>query len=220
MPSLLESLRNAGVTIPDGVNVVELAEQSDEIKGLATAKNDLHQWKLENKPILEQLQGEKDELVRKAQEEEQKALQLAKENGDFKTEAEITAKQLRELKEGLDASREKAKQSAHEAALQSVASMFNDPALGQDIAATKVFTEINEAGEPVTSFKLGNETFSTTQELGAAMAKIPSYASHMPVGGENKAPDVHGGKGNQGGEHEPKPKLSNATQGYLASLQQ
>lgn len=220
MPSLLESLKNAGVTIPDGVNVVELAEQSDEIKGLATAKNDLHQWKLENKPVLDELQAKQAELSAQAQAALEEKEKLAIQNKDYEALAQINADKLAKFESQLKASQEKAKQSAHEAALQSVASMFNDLALGQDIAATKVFTEINEVGEPVTSFKLGNETFNTAQELSAAMAKIPSYASHMPVGGGNNAPEVNGNKGGQGGEHKPKPKLSNATQGYLASLQQ
>lgn len=218
MPSLTELLTKAGVTIPDGVNPVELAEESDEIKGLATAKNELNQWKLENKPLLESLQSEKDELQKKATEEEDKALKLAQENGDHAKQAEITAKRLKELEDGLNASRERARQSAHDAALQSVAGLFDSP-LGADIAATKVFTSLNDAGEPVVEYKIGDQSFSTIDDFKGELAKNESYAAMMSLG-DNQGPGVSGQQGVPGGGQPQQPKLSGATKGYLANLKQ
>lgn len=225
MPSLKEVLTNAGVTIPDGIDVAVLAEGSDEIKGLATAKNELNQWKLENKPLLESLQSEKAELLKKAGEEEEARLKLAKENGDYKTQLEIESKRTQELLDGLNASRERTKKSAHEAAIQSVASLFTDAALGKDIAATKVFTELNEAGEPVVQFKMGEQAFTSVDDFKAALSQNASYAAMMPVGGQNKGPSANG-QGGQGGEQKPKQKTNEAAeaaakkgdlQGFLAA---
>jgi hypothetical protein len=198
MPSLKELLTQHNVTLPDGVNLADLVEQSDEVRGLKTTKDELLNWKVTNKPLLESLAAEKDLLATKAKEEEEKALRLAQENGDFKTAAEITANRLKSLEDGLSASREKAKQSAHEAALQSVASLFGDKSLGMDIAATKVVTTLTETGDTVVSYKMGNETFADLDTFKGALSKVPSYANMMPVGGESNTP-ASNGQGSGGG---------------------
>ena len=218
MPSLNEILTKAGVTVPDGVSLVELVESSDEIKGLATAKNDLHQWKLENKPVLESLQSKQAELEAEKAAALQEKEQLAIQNKDYETLAQINAEKLQKLEDGLNASRERTKQSAHEAAIQSVASLFADKALGADIAATKVFTSLNDAGEPIVQYKMGSQEFTTVDDFKAALSQNASYASMMPVGGSNSAPAANG-QGGQGGQQPNQPKLSGATKGYLANLQ-
>jgi hypothetical protein len=199
MPSLLQMLKDKGVTLPDDLNLSAMVEESDEVKGLKSKNVDLLEWQVKNKPLLESLQQEKEALTAKQREDEEKILKLAQENGDFQKVAEINSKRLKELEDGLNASRDKAKQSAHEAALQSVASLFTDKALGADIAATKAFTELNETGDPVTKFRLGDQEFDSVDGLKEAMAKVPSYAAAMPVGGANNAPHANGSSGNPSG---------------------
>lgn len=220
MPSLIDNLKAAGVTIPDGVNLVELVESSDEIKGLATAKNDLHQWKLENKPLLEQLQSEQEALKQKAKEDEEARLKLAKENGDYKTQLEIESKRAQELLDGLNASRERTQKAALEAAQASVKSLMNDPIYGQYYAEKSAVVELNELGEPITKFKFGEQVFDKLDDWKQAAIKDETVASKIAVGGANNAPAANGQQGGQGGGQQPQqPKLSNATKGYMANLQ-
>lgn len=218
MPSLTELLTKAGVTIPAGVNLVELVESSDEIKGLATAKNDLHQWKLENKPLLEQLQSEQEALKQKAKEDEEARLKLAKENGDYKTQLEIESKRAQELLAGLNASRERTQKAALEAAQTSLASLMNDPIYGKYYAEKSVLVELNEIGEPVTKFKFGEQVFDKLDDWKAVAVKDQTIASKITVGGQSQSPAATGQTGGQGGQQPQQPKLSNATQGYMANL--
>jgi hypothetical protein len=218
MPSLTELLTKAGVTIPDGVNIVELAESSDEIKGLATAKNDLHQWKLENKPLLDSLQAKQAELeaaAAKALEEKEK---LAIQNKDYETLAQLNADKLKKLEEGLNASRERTQKAALEAAQTSLASLMNDPIYGKYYAEKSVLVELNEIGEPVTKFKFGEQVFDKLDDWKSVAVKDETIASKITVGGQSQSPAATGQTGGQGGQQPQQPKLSSATQGYMANL--
>lgn len=221
MPSLIDNLKAAGVTIPDGVNLVELVEISDEIKGLATAKNDLHQWKLENKPILEQLQSKQAELEAAAAKALKEKEKLAIQNKDYETLAQLNADKLKKLEDGLNASRERTQKAALEAAQASVASLMNDPIYGKYYAEKSAVVELNELGEPITKFKFGEQVFDKLDDWKQAAIKDETVASKIAVGGANNAPAANGQNGGQGGGQQPQqPKLSNATKGYMANLQQ
>lgn len=221
MPSLIDNLKAAGVTIPDGVNLVELVESSDEIKGLVTTKNDLHQWKLENKPVLESLQAKQAELEAEKAAALQEKEQLAIQNKDYETLAQINADKLKKLEDGLNASRERTQKAALEAAQASVASLMNDPIYGKYYAEKSAVVELNELGEPITKFKFGEQVFDKLDDWKQAAIKDETVASKIAVGGANNAPNANGQQGGQGGGQQPQqPKLSNATKGYMANLQQ
>lgn len=221
MPSLKQLLTDAGATLPDGLDVSKLVESADEVSGLKAKRDELLNWQVTNKPLLESLQTEKAQLEKKAKEEEDKALELAKQNGDFAKQAEITAKRLQELESGLNASRERTQKAALEAAQASVASLMNDPIYGKYYAEKSAVVELNELGEPITKFKFGEQVFDKLDDWKQAAIKDETVASKIAVGGANNAPAANGQQGGQGGGQQPQqPKLSNATKGYMANLQQ
>lgn len=218
MPTLVELLTQSGVTIPEGVNLLDVVERSDEIKGLKATKEDLHNWKTANKPILDSLTEKQAELEKAAAKALEEKEALAIQNKDYETLAQLNADKLKKLEDGLNASREKTKKSAHEAAIASVASLFSDKNLGADIAATKAFTTLNDDGDAVTEYRLGDKVFTDLDGLKGAMMSIPSYASAMQVGGESHVPSVNGKQTSTGnGEPVSKP-LSKASQNYKAGL--
>lgn len=220
MPSLKQLLTDAGATLPDGLDVSKLVESADEVSGLKAKRDELLSWQVTNKPLLESLQTEKAQLEQKAKEEEDKALELARQNGDFAKQAEITAKRLHELESGLNASRERTQKAALEAAQASVASLMNDPIYGKYYAEKSAVVELNELGEPITKFKFGEQVFDKLDDWKQAAIKDETVASKIAVGGANNAPAANGQQGGQGGGQQPQqPKLSNATKGYMANLQ-
>ena len=220
MPSLKQLLTDAGATLPDGLDVSKLVESADEVSGLKAKRDELLNWQVTNKPLLESLQTEKAQLEQKAKEEEDKALELARQNGDFAKQAEITAKRLQELESGLNASRERTQKAALEAAQASVASLMNDPIYGKYYAEKSAVVELNELGEPITKFKFGEQVFDKLDDWKQAAIKDETVASKIAVGGANNAPSANGQQGGQGGGQQPQqPKLSNATKGYMANLQ-
>lgn len=204
MPTLKDLLTTAGATLPEGFDLANAIESSDEVKGLVQVKTDLLAWKTENKPLLESLTAEKEALKQKAKEDEDERLRLAKENGDYKTQLEIETKRTQELVNGLNASREKALSAAYDKAISETASLFKDSVIGKDFALSKVDKALNEAGDPVITYKLGDQTFSDLGSFKEAAAKVPSYASMMAGSGSQGTPA--GGQGNPGGGKLPDSK--------------
>jgi hypothetical protein len=85
--------------------------------------------------------------------------------------------------------------------------MLGGSPIAKDIASTKVFTELNEAGEPVVAIKLGDKSYSTVDEAKTGFAAIDAYAAMMPVGGQSQSPAATGQTGGQGGQ-QPKTELT------------
>jgi hypothetical protein len=220
MPSLKELLTQHNVTLPDGVNLADLVEQSDEVRGLKTTKDELLNWKVTNKPLLESLAAEKNLLATKAKEEEEKALRLAQENGDFKTTAEITAKRLKSLEDGLNASREETRSTAERELRAQVAAKFGGSKLGSLFAKDSVKVKLGDDGKLITELNIdGSPVDGGIDDLLAAAAKVPDYANMMPVGGESNTPAANGQGSGGGAQPNQQPKLSSATKNYLASIQ-
>lgn len=221
MPSIIDQLKAAGITIPDGLTNEVLftsLQGATEFEGLANKNKELLSWKAENKPLLDSLtakQAELEEANRKALEEKE---QLAIQNKDYETLAQINADKLKKLEDGLNASRERTQKAALEAAQASVASLMSDPIYGKYYAEKSAVVELNDIGEPITKFKFGEQVFDSLDDWKSAAIKDESIASKIAIGGEHKGPSM-GGNGQGGGQQaEQKPKLSSATQGYMANL--
>lgn len=218
MPSLKQLLTDAGVTLPENIDVAALVEGSDELKGLKAKNGELLTWQVTNKPVLEELQGKQAELEAAAKKALEEKEALAIQNKDYETLAQINADKLKQLEDGLNASRERTKASATDAARASVSALFNDEVYGKFYAEKSTVVELTETGEPVTKFKFGEQVFDKLDDWKAAAAKDATCAAHMPIGGENKGTGATG-NGVQSGQQKPQqPKSSQVTQGYLANL--
>ncbi|MFW0778404.1 MAG: hypothetical protein ACN2B6_11885 [Rickettsiales bacterium] len=197
MPSLKQMLEDAGITLPEGFDLNSAVESSDEVAGLKTKRDELLSWQSENKPVLDSLkqkQAELEEANRKALEEKE---QLAIQNKDYETLSQINADKLKQFEERDKRRNDALLSSAREAAISDVANLFSDKMLGKDIGATKVEVSLNEDGDPVKTFKLGDQTFGDIDEFSKALSDIPSYSSAMAAPMSKTAP-ASGGESSGG----------------------
>lgn len=225
MPKLTELLIAEGVDLKgvDAEKLNALVEQSDQVVGLVAAKNDLHQWKETNKPIIEaretELAAQKEQAAADLIERER----LAIENKDFKAQLEIQVEkenarnaEMAALKEANAVRTEDARKASHDSAVTKIQSLFNDATMGFDVATNRVSTKVDENGVITQYYNLGGATFDKFEDLQAAMVSNQSYSSMM------KAPNSNGANsgGNIGGSSELNQKKSGATNSYLSMLNQ
>lgn len=225
MPSLKQLLIDAGATLPDGVDVAGLVDKSDELTGLKAKNAQLLDWQVNNKPLLETLQAKQAELEAAAAKALEEKEQLAIQNKDYETLAQLNVDKLKKLEDGLNASRERTQKAALEAAQASLASLMNDPIYGKYYAEKSVLVELNEIGEPITKFKFGEQVFDKLDDWKEVAVKDETIASKITVGGQSQSPAAAGQTGGQGGQ-QPQPKTNAAAeaaakkgdlQGFLAA---
>ena len=220
MPSIDQLALQAGYTKPDNApSLSQLVEEADELKGLKDSN-----YKLKGEK--EKVESEFKSLIA---EKEQAYEELAKKHNDSEKLAEIKEKKAREereaydkkLQDALDAlnsEKEGRKMTAQEAGIAEVSALFGGSKFGKLLAKETVVTDFDESGAIKKVYKFGDETFSSLDEWKSAAIKDAEIASMMPIGGEHKGPAV-GGNGQGGGQPaEQKPKLSAASQGYLANI--
>ena len=179
MPSLKELLKDAGVDLPAELDLSNIIEQSDEVKGLATAKADLQNWKLENKPLLEKLQADSEANQKAVEDAIKEKMDAAKKANDL--ESYLNAeKELRETAEkALNTTREGVKNAVHEKALSEISNWFSDSLVGKSFARGLAKTDLNESGDAVTTFKLGDVDYSDIALFKDALSKDKGYGAHM-----------------------------------------
>lgn len=197
MPTLKELLTTSGVTIPEGVDISKMIEESDEVKGLVTAKNDLQTWKTENSPLLTQLQADSAANNQAKEDAIKDKMEVAKKANDL--EAYLAAeKELRITAESaLTTTREGVKNATHDKVLSELSAWFSNELVGKSFAAGLANTTLNEQGETVTTYKLGDTEYSEQAALKEALSKDKDYGYHMKVA-ESKGPQFNGNNPNNG----------------------
>ena len=192
MPSFKELLEADGVKFPEGYNLkIETINESDEVKGLATAKNELQDWKLENKPLLDKLQEDSAANQKAAEDAIKEKMEAATKANNL--EAYLAAeKELRETAESaLTTTREGVRNATHDKVLGELSTWFNNELVGKSFAKELANTALNESGEAVTSYKLGETEYSDIAAFKEALSKDKGYGAHMKVA-ESKGPQFNG----------------------------
>ena len=200
MPSLNELLKAAGLPVPDSINLTEMIEECDEVKGLVQAKTELLDSKNKYKDELdlvapklaqlEELVSSRTEEIEKAY-SEKVALAEAKDSLSAKLAAEEEKSKALELLYG--GMRESAKKTAQDKAVADIAGLFKDPTIGESFAVAKGFvnTEVSDNGDTTHTYKLGDLEFTDYSAFSEALSKDKTYGSHMKVG-EASGPRING----------------------------
>jgi hypothetical protein len=205
MPTLAELLKAEGLEItPElATKLPTLAEASDEVRGLVTTKNDLHQWKETNKPIIDarevEIQTQKDQAAKDLSDREA----LAIENKDYKAQLQIQAEretirnaELATLQEGIKLSNERTRSSKQAEGEALIAGMFGNEYRGKLYARDFVKTEIGEDDSINTEYHINGKVFKTLDELKLEMVATPDLAKEMKAPNSNGANSGGDGSGN------------------------
>lgn len=182
MPSLKELLTTAGVTFPEGYDLkIETINESDEVKGLATTKNDLHNWKQQHEPELTTLRESSATNQKATEDAIREKMEAATKVNDL--QAYLTAEtELRTVAEtALGVTRDSVKNATHDKVLGELSGWFSNELVGKSFATGLASTNLNEAGEAVTTYKLGENQFSDIITFKDALSKDKGYGSHMKV---------------------------------------
>lgn len=208
MPSLASLLKAEGLEISPELEakLPTLTEASDEVRAMSQAKDELLKWKQDNKPLLESLQTEKNELDTKYNDELNERMRVAKENDDFKTQLEIIQEREKKQAEQLEVRNKQAKHGAQESAELQVAGLFKSQEVGRLIAKNYAVVDLSDDGSVNTTYNLNGESFTDFSLFKSAAEKVDYLASQMA------APQSSGpsGRGGQGGEGHKKPSEMNS----------
>lgn len=192
MPTITELLRAEGVEITPELEakLPTLAEASDEVRNVVTAKNDLLKWKQDNSDKVtgyDELQAKHDANLNERE-------QLAIENKDFQAQIEI--REEREAKQAatIKLRNDQAKASSLEAGQQEIASMFSCKETGKMLAKNFVSTDIDEDGNIAKSYNLNGETFDNFKSFKEAASKV-DYLAKQIAAPASSGPSGFGGKG-------------------------
>lgn len=201
MPTLTELLKAEGIDVPESLSakLPTLLEASDEVRAMSQAKDELLKWKQDNKPLLESLQSEKNELDTKYNDELNERMRVAKENDDFKTQLEIIQEREKKQAEQLEIRNKQAKHGAQESAELQVAGLFKSQEVGRLIAKNYAVVDLSDDGSVNTTYNLNGESFTDFNLFKAAAEKVDYLASQM-AGPQSSGPSGKGGHGGGGGK--------------------